>query len=42
MGDELVTELPSDVQVSRRVPLSEAAEQIKSVLRDEGVIFRPW
>jgi bifunctional enzyme CysN/CysC len=42
MGDALVTELRSDLQVSGRVPLAEAADQIKSLLRDQGVIFRPW
>jgi bifunctional enzyme CysN/CysC len=42
MGDGLVTALPSDLQVSGHMPLAEAAEQIKSRLRDEGVIFRPW
>jgi len=42
MGDTEVTGLPSDLHVSERLSHSEAAEQIKSFLRDQGVVFRPW
>jgi bifunctional enzyme CysN/CysC len=42
LGDTVVTALPSDLRVSERVSLAEGADQIKSLLRDQGVIFRPW
>jgi len=42
LGDTLGTELPSDLRVSALLPPAEAADQIKSLLRDHGVIFRPW
>jgi bifunctional enzyme CysN/CysC len=42
LGDTVVTELPSDLRVSERVSPAEGADQIKSLLRDQGVIFRPW
>ncbi|MBA3341009.1 MAG: adenylyl-sulfate kinase [Gemmatimonadaceae bacterium] len=42
LGDTDVSALPSDLNVSERLPVSEAADQIKSFLRDHGVVFRPW
>jgi bifunctional enzyme CysN/CysC len=42
IGDNIVTGLPSDLRLSERLTHEEAADQIKSHLRDQGVIFRPW
>jgi bifunctional enzyme CysN/CysC len=42
IGDNIVTGLPSDLRLSERLTHAEAADQIKSHLRDQGVIFRPW
>ena len=42
LGDTVVTGLTSDLQVSTRLPFEEGANQIKSLLRDQSVIFRPW
>ena len=42
IGDNIVTGLPSDLRLSERLSHAEAADQIKSHLRDHGVIFRPW
>jgi bifunctional enzyme CysN/CysC len=42
IGDNIVTGLPSDLRLSERLTHAEAADQIKSHLRDHGVIFRPW
>lgn len=42
LGDAAGSELPSDLRVSASVPEAEAADQIKSLLRDSGVLFRPW
>jgi bifunctional enzyme CysN/CysC len=42
IGDNIVTGLPSDLRLSERLTHAEAADQIKSHLRDQGVIFRPF
>ena len=42
LGDGELTGLASDMTVSDTLPKAEAAEQIKSLLRDQGVVFRPW
>jgi bifunctional enzyme CysN/CysC len=42
LGDTDLAGLPSDLNVSERLSISEGAEQIKSLLRDQGVVFRPW
>ncbi len=42
LGDSDLTGLASDLNVSDRVATAEAADQIKALLRDHGVVFRPW
>jgi bifunctional enzyme CysN/CysC len=42
IGDDIVTDLPSDLRLSERLTHAEAAGQIKLQLRDQGVVFRPW
>jgi bifunctional enzyme CysN/CysC len=42
MGETSSTNLPSDLRVSHDVHPPEGAEQIKALLRDQGVVFRPW
>lgn len=42
IGDNIVTSLPSDLRLSERLSPGDAADQIKSYLRDNGVIFRAW
>lgn len=41
LGDAAAADLSSDLNLSAGLPKAEAAEQIKSLLRDRGVIFRP-
>ena len=42
LGDNIITGLPSDLRLSDRLTTADAAEQIKTHLRDQGVVFRPW
>jgi len=42
LGDEAAAEVSSDLHLSASLPKTEAAEQIKSLLRDRGVVFRAW
>lgn len=42
LGDRHAVGLPSDLTVSERLNSAEGAEQIKSLLGDQGVVFRPW
>ncbi len=41
IGD-MAEEVPSDLNLGLGMPPGEGAEQIKSLLRDRGVIFRAW
>ncbi|MEP6905340.1 MAG: adenylyl-sulfate kinase, partial [Gemmatimonadales bacterium] len=42
LGDALSNELSSDLHVSADLSPAEGAEQIKALLRDQGVVFRSW
>lgn len=42
LGPTDLAALPSDLTLSDQLPSSEAADQIKALLGDQGVVFRPW
>lgn len=42
VGDDISTDISVDLQLSGEQPLSTRLEQIKSLLQDKGIIFRPW
>jgi bifunctional enzyme CysN/CysC len=42
LGPTDLAALPSDLNLSDQLPSSEAADQIKALLGDQGVVFRPW
>lgn len=41
-GDQVTTDLSFDLLVSEKSSLEEGVEQIKRLLQDRGIIFRPW
>ncbi len=42
VGDDVSTDISVDLQLSADQPLPGRLEQIKSLLHDKGIIFRPW
>ncbi|HTO74088.1 MAG TPA: adenylyl-sulfate kinase, partial [Gemmatimonadales bacterium] len=42
IGDTVTTDIAYDLLLGDHVGESEAVDQIKLVLQDKGIIFRPW
>ena len=42
MGDEVTTDIAADLLLSETAALDDGVNQLKTLLQDTGVIFRPW
>lgn len=42
LGDKVITDLEFDLQIPESKSESKVSAQIKGLLQDRGIIFRPW
>jgi len=42
VGEEVTTDIATDLVISQPGNVAEAVDSIKNLLQDKGIIFKPW